>query len=58
MSVLKDKLLDTYNSSKLFYDNYISNSKIDELNKNFNKFRLYYLNLLSNVKIKFYNFLN
>jgi hypothetical protein len=51
MSVLKDKLLDTYNSSKLFYDNYISNSKIDELNKNFNKFRLYYLNLLSNVKI-------
>ena len=55
MSNLKDTLLEAFNSSKLFYDNYVSVSKLNIVNKNFNKIRLYYINLLSNVKLYFYN---
>jgi hypothetical protein len=58
MSTLKDILLETYNSSKLFYDNYISISKIGNVSKNFNKIRLYFINLIKCVKIFFYNILN
>lgn len=56
MSTLKDTLLEAFNSSKLFYDNYISVSKIGNVNKNFNKIRLYYINLLSNVKLFFLSY--
>ena len=53
MSTIKDILLETYNSSKLFYDNYISISKIGNVSKNFNKIRLYFINLIKCVKIFF-----
>jgi hypothetical protein len=53
MSTLKDILLETYNSSKLFYDNYISISKIGNVSKNFNKIRMYFINLIKCVIIFF-----
>jgi len=55
MSSLKDTLLGSFNSCKLFYDNYVLASKISNLNKDFNKIRLYFINLLNNVNFFFNN---
>jgi len=55
MSSLKDTLLGSFNSCKLFYDNYVITSKIGNLSKDFNKIRLYFITLLNNVKSFFNN---
>ena len=58
MSKIKSEIQNIYNSSQLFYEQYISNFKNETSIESFNKFRLYFLNIINEVNFIFFkNFL-